>query len=239
MAHDDQDDKVHLDEGVSADSQEPVAVEAANASLRDRLLRALAEVENTRRRADEAWWMGANTGFPILRPSFCRSQIICSGRSPRRRIGLTRRRATPCFSTAFARPSASSSRRWGDLASNASRPSALPSIPISTRRWPRWMTIPARREASCAFWRTATRSTIVYCDLLVSLSPSRDWKLRGLSTRRRAHEIQARIEGEGYREPSQTCRWMRRKRSASGTSWVYRRLAGMSHGRRPGRTSSR
>ena len=53
MAHDDQDDKVHLaGEGLSADSQEPVAVEAANASLRDRLLRALAEVENTRRRAE-------------------------------------------------------------------------------------------------------------------------------------------------------------------------------------------
>ena len=46
-----------------------------------------------------------------------------------------------------------------------------------------------RREASCAFWRTATGSTIVYCDLLVSLSPSWDWKLRRLSTRRRAHEI--------------------------------------------------
>jgi molecular chaperone GrpE len=55
MAHDDQDDKVHLaGEGLSADSQEPVAVEAANASLRDRLLRALAEVENTRRRAERS-----------------------------------------------------------------------------------------------------------------------------------------------------------------------------------------
>src|SRR6202044_2513864 len=53
MAHDDQDDKVHLaGEGLSADSQEPVAVEAANASPRDRLLRALAEVENTRRLAE-------------------------------------------------------------------------------------------------------------------------------------------------------------------------------------------
>jgi molecular chaperone GrpE len=55
MAHDDSDDKVHLaSEGLSADSHEPGAVEAANenASLRDRLLRALAEVENTRRRAE-------------------------------------------------------------------------------------------------------------------------------------------------------------------------------------------
>jgi molecular chaperone GrpE len=52
MPHDDPDDKVHLAEGLLADSQEPVAVEAANASLRDRLLRALAEVENTRRRAE-------------------------------------------------------------------------------------------------------------------------------------------------------------------------------------------
>jgi molecular chaperone GrpE len=55
MAHDDQDEKVHLaGEGLSADSQESAAVEAANenASLRDRLLRALAEVENTRRRAE-------------------------------------------------------------------------------------------------------------------------------------------------------------------------------------------
>src|ERR1700689_2807276 len=53
MAHNDSDDKVHLaGEGLFADSQEPAAVEAANASLRDRLLRALAEVENTRRRAE-------------------------------------------------------------------------------------------------------------------------------------------------------------------------------------------
>src|SRR5580698_94703 len=55
MAHNDSDDKVDLaGEGLSADSQEPAAVEAANenASLRDRLLRALAEVENTRRLAE-------------------------------------------------------------------------------------------------------------------------------------------------------------------------------------------
>ena len=55
MAHNASDDKVHLaGEGLSADSQEPVAVEAANASLRDRLLRALAEVENTRRRSERS-----------------------------------------------------------------------------------------------------------------------------------------------------------------------------------------
>ncbi len=57
MAHSDSDDKVHLAaEGLSADSQEPAPVEAANenASLRDRLLRALAEVENTRRRAERS-----------------------------------------------------------------------------------------------------------------------------------------------------------------------------------------
>jgi molecular chaperone GrpE len=55
MAHNDSDDKVDLaGESLSADSQEPVAVEAANASLRDRLLRALAEVENTRRRAERS-----------------------------------------------------------------------------------------------------------------------------------------------------------------------------------------
>ena len=57
MAHNDSDDKVHLaGEGLSADSKGPAAVEAANenASLRDRLLRALAEVENTRRRAERS-----------------------------------------------------------------------------------------------------------------------------------------------------------------------------------------
>jgi len=55
MAHDDQDNKVHLaGEGLSAGSQEPVAVEAVNAALRDRLLRALAELENTRRRAERS-----------------------------------------------------------------------------------------------------------------------------------------------------------------------------------------
>jgi molecular chaperone GrpE len=57
MAHNDSDDKVDLaGEGLSADSQEPAAIEAANenASLRDRLLRALAEVENTRRRAERS-----------------------------------------------------------------------------------------------------------------------------------------------------------------------------------------
>jgi molecular chaperone GrpE len=53
MAHNDPDDQVHLaGEVLLADSEEPAAVEAANASLRDRLLRALAEVENTRRRAE-------------------------------------------------------------------------------------------------------------------------------------------------------------------------------------------
>ena len=55
MAHNDSDDKVDLaGEGLSADSQEAAADEAANASLRDRLLRALAEVENTRRRAERS-----------------------------------------------------------------------------------------------------------------------------------------------------------------------------------------
>jgi molecular chaperone GrpE len=57
MAHNDSDDKVHLaGEGLSADGLEPPAVEAANenASLRDRLLQALAEVENTRRRAERS-----------------------------------------------------------------------------------------------------------------------------------------------------------------------------------------
>jgi molecular chaperone GrpE len=57
MAHNDSDDKVHLGgQGLAADSQESAAVEAANenASLRDRLLRALAEVENTRRRAERS-----------------------------------------------------------------------------------------------------------------------------------------------------------------------------------------
>jgi molecular chaperone GrpE len=57
MAHHDSDDKVHLaGEGLSPDRREPAAVEAANenASLRDRLLRALAEVENTRRRAERS-----------------------------------------------------------------------------------------------------------------------------------------------------------------------------------------
>jgi molecular chaperone GrpE len=57
MAHEDSDDRLHLaGEGLSADRQERVAVEAANenASLRDRLLRALAEVENTRRRGERS-----------------------------------------------------------------------------------------------------------------------------------------------------------------------------------------
>ena len=55
MTQDDQDDKVHPPgEGPSADSSEPAAFEAENASLRDRLLRALAEVENTRRRAERS-----------------------------------------------------------------------------------------------------------------------------------------------------------------------------------------
>ena len=55
MGHDDQDDKVHLaGEGLWDDGREPVALEAANASLRERLLRALAEVENTRRRAERS-----------------------------------------------------------------------------------------------------------------------------------------------------------------------------------------
>ncbi|MBV8794738.1 MAG: nucleotide exchange factor GrpE [Hyphomicrobiales bacterium] len=56
MAHNDSDDKLHsAGEGLSSDRQEP-AVEAANenSSVRDRLLRALAEVENTRRRAERS-----------------------------------------------------------------------------------------------------------------------------------------------------------------------------------------
>ena len=55
MTQNDQDDKVPRPaEGPSADSSEPAAVKAENASLRDRLLRALAEVENTRRRAERS-----------------------------------------------------------------------------------------------------------------------------------------------------------------------------------------
>ena len=55
MADNDQVDKVRLaGEGPSVDSREPAALEAANASLRERLLRALAEVENTRRRAERS-----------------------------------------------------------------------------------------------------------------------------------------------------------------------------------------
>jgi molecular chaperone GrpE len=57
MADNDSDDKVHLaGQGLAADSEERAAVEAANenASLRDRQLRALAEVENTRRRAERS-----------------------------------------------------------------------------------------------------------------------------------------------------------------------------------------
>lgn len=55
MTQNDQDDKVPPPaEGRSADSSEPAAFEAENASLRDRLLRALAEVENTRRRAERS-----------------------------------------------------------------------------------------------------------------------------------------------------------------------------------------
>jgi hypothetical protein len=50
----------------------------------------------------EAWRMRANTEFLTLRPSFCRSQIVCSGRSPRRRIGLIKPPPTPCFWMAFA-----------------------------------------------------------------------------------------------------------------------------------------
>src|ERR1700744_1001226 len=57
MAHGDSDDKVHLaGEGLSAERQGRAAVEGGNenASLHDRLLRALAEVENTRRRGERS-----------------------------------------------------------------------------------------------------------------------------------------------------------------------------------------
>jgi hypothetical protein len=74
MPHNDPDDKVHLaGEGPLADSQEPAAVEAANASLRACLLRALAEVENTHAAPNEARRMRANTRSRALRASFCRS----------------------------------------------------------------------------------------------------------------------------------------------------------------------
>ena len=55
MADHDQGDTVRpAGEGSSVDRPEPAALEAANGSLRDRLLRALAEVENTRRRAERS-----------------------------------------------------------------------------------------------------------------------------------------------------------------------------------------
>ena len=75
MAHDDSDDKVHLaGEGLSADSQEPAAVEARETPPCATACSELWRKSRTRDAApNEAWRMRANTGFPTLRPSFCRS----------------------------------------------------------------------------------------------------------------------------------------------------------------------
>jgi hypothetical protein len=74
MAHNDSDDKVHLaGEGLLADSQEPAAVEAANASLRDSCSELWRKSRTRDAAPNEEWRMRANTGFPTLRLSFCRS----------------------------------------------------------------------------------------------------------------------------------------------------------------------
>jgi molecular chaperone GrpE len=54
MAHDDLDDKIRPPGPGSDDGGEPATLEAVNASLRDRLLRSLADAENTRRRAERS-----------------------------------------------------------------------------------------------------------------------------------------------------------------------------------------
>ncbi|SDR63480.1 molecular chaperone GrpE [Rhizobiales bacterium GAS113] len=55
MARDDLDDKVRTSGPPSAEvAVEPTTLEAENASLRDRLLRSLADAENTRRRAERS-----------------------------------------------------------------------------------------------------------------------------------------------------------------------------------------
>ena len=53
MAQDDLDDKVRFDgSGPAGNAEDSAALEAENASLRDRLLRSLADAENARRRAE-------------------------------------------------------------------------------------------------------------------------------------------------------------------------------------------
>ena len=73
MAHNDSDDKVDLaGEGLSADSQEPAAIEAAKPCAT--ACSGLWQKSRTRDAApNEAWRMRANTGSPTLRPIFCRS----------------------------------------------------------------------------------------------------------------------------------------------------------------------
>ena len=59
-----------VDEAIATEAVDAATLVAENASLRDRLLRVLAEEENTRRRAERKLRRRANTRSQILRARF-------------------------------------------------------------------------------------------------------------------------------------------------------------------------
>jgi hypothetical protein len=118
------------------------------------------------------------TRSPALQPSCLGSSTTCNAPSlpPSRKVA--RFPGRPHCLMAYGRLSVSFCQRSLDLAFGRSTPSAHPSIPGFMRPWRRSMTSPHRREASCAFSKTATRSMIVFCEPPGSLSPNHDWKPR-------------------------------------------------------------
>jgi molecular chaperone GrpE len=76
-----------VDEAVAREAVDPATLMAENASLRDRLLRALADAENTRRRAERT----AEEARQYAISDFARELLaVCSGRLPPPTVMLRR-----------------------------------------------------------------------------------------------------------------------------------------------------
>ena len=97
------------DEGVAASPEDRLAaVEAELADTKDRLLRALAETENVRRRLQRERDDAQKYAVSAISPRICcRRSTICGGRSMRCPKPKSRTRAPAACATASRRPSAS------------------------------------------------------------------------------------------------------------------------------------
>src|ERR1700730_8504308 len=92
-----------------------VALKAENASLHDRLLRSLADAENTRRRAAQSAEAARHAPLPMSCWRYYRYWTICNGRSPRRTIGRPSRPVASLSSRGYVLQKSCWWRRSSDL----------------------------------------------------------------------------------------------------------------------------